>query len=244
MGEDKGEEVPPPQTIILAIEEPELYIHPQMQRLLFGVLRDFASIDQVLFTTHSPAFVDIAQYQSIGLVGKNTLEEGTFVCQCELGVLEQETERKSFKFVSSFGIDKNEMFFAKNIILVEGIEDYIALMATARDMNIFRGFPEEIGYTIVRVANKEEMPKYMKLLNAFGRPYTVLHELDGEPESRTNKNILSQLEDNKRIEIPNNLEALVGLEKKFPDSYGAKKFFEDPGNITDGLKDVVRQLFG
>jgi len=78
----------------------------------------------------------------------------------------------------------------------------------------------------------------------FGRPYTVLHELDGEPESRTNKNILSQLEDNKRVEIPNNLEALVGLEKKFHDSYGAKKFFEDPGNITDGLRDVVRQLFG
>src|SRR5208283_4024743 len=59
-----GQQAAENQSIILGIEEPELYIHPHTQRLIFGVLKEFAGLagdidiatgaDQVLYTTHCP----------------------------------------------------------------------------------------------------------------------------------------------------------------------------------------------
>jgi predicted ATP-dependent endonuclease of OLD family len=68
--------------IILAIEEPELYIHPHSQRLIFRVLKEFSGltdatpeahsgVDQVIYTTHSPAFIEVWNYHRIGVVKKN-----------------------------------------------------------------------------------------------------------------------------------------------------------------------------
>ncbi len=231
------------QSIILAIEEPELYIHPQMQRIIYGVMKDFASTDQVIFSSHSPMFVEVGKYECIGVVRKESIEAGTSVCQCDSGVLDTDTERKTFQFLSSFGLEQNNMFFANKVILVEGEHDVIAIIATGRELSLFEEFPEELGCTIVATENKDEMPKYMKLLNAFGIPYVILHELDGEPDSEKNENIRSLLNDNKAVTLPNRLEEAVGHSGHFSKTYDAKKFFEDSTNIPEDFKEIVRELF-
>lgn len=231
------------RTIILAIEEPELYIHPQMQRLIFGVLRDFAVTDQVIYSTHSPAFVDVANYQSIAVITKESVSEGTKVKQCVPGVLDAPTEQKTFQFLSSFGLEQNSMFFAKKVILVEGDEDIIAVLATGREAGLFREFPEELGYTLIATGSKQEMPKYMKLLNAFGISYVVLHELDGQPDSDENQRIRDLVDGNRIVVIDTRLEDIVGHSGHFNKAYNAKKFFEKRTNITDQIKNVVSQLF-
>ena len=63
-------------SIILAIEEPELYIHPQMQRLIFGVLREFAKTDQVIYSTHSPAFIEYLRIQFYCISTKRNCAKG------------------------------------------------------------------------------------------------------------------------------------------------------------------------
>ena len=45
-----------PKPIILAIEEPELYIHPQLAKLFYDVMKEFSVTDQVIYATHSPPF--------------------------------------------------------------------------------------------------------------------------------------------------------------------------------------------
>ncbi len=56
---------------ILALEEPEIYLHPQAQRNLFRILREIASTGlQVIISTHSNNFVDTEFFDSIGLVRK------------------------------------------------------------------------------------------------------------------------------------------------------------------------------
>ncbi|RMH74679.1 MAG: hypothetical protein D6681_22820 [Calditrichaeota bacterium] len=231
------------KTIILAVEEPELYIHPQMQRLIFGVLKDFATTDQVLYSTHSPLFVDVGRYESIAVVRKASVAEGTKVKQCPIGVLDELNERKTFQFLSSFGQEENQMFFAQKIILVEGPEDVIAILATGRELALFREFPEEIGFSIIHTGSKQEMPKFMKLLNAFGIPYIVLHEMDGKPDADDNKRIAALLGGNKAVVLESRLEDVVGHNGHFGKVYHAKKFFEKPGNISDAFKEVVMQLF-
>jgi putative ATP-dependent endonuclease of OLD family len=236
-----GEEAGRP--IILAIEEPELYIHPQMQRLVYGVLKGFAATDQIVYTTHCPAFVDIARYDSVGVVRKECVEYGTCVRQCASGDLAELTERKTFQFLSSFGVEQNQLFFARQAILVEGEEDIIGIIATGRELKLFKEFPEELGRTLVATDCKQEMKKYMKLLNGFGIPYVILHELDGQPNSSENQEIRDLLKGNKSVELPKRLEDVAGHRGHFGNKYAAKKWFENSAKMTNELKKIVGQLF-
>jgi CRISPR-associated exonuclease Cas4 len=169
-------------SIILAIEEPELYIHPQLQRLIYSVLCEFAKTDQVIYTTHAPTFVDVWNYESVMVVRKGNVAIGTKAHHCLAGVLGSPAEQKGFKLLNSFDLDANRLFFSEKIILVEGDQDQIGILAAARKLNLFSEFPEEIGVTIVIAGSKGEIPKFQKLLNAYKLPYAVWHEKDGHPD--------------------------------------------------------------
>ncbi len=234
--------------IILAIEEPELYIHPQLERIIFNVLKEFASTkgtyDQIIYSTHSPAFVNVWEYHKIGVVRKENIETGTQVHQCLDGVLGSEDERKGFQLLNSFGIEKNDIFFAKHIIIVEGSQDKIAIIATARSLGLFKDLPEEIEYSIVTTESKGNIPKFQKLLNAFNLPYTVLLELDGNDKThKQNAPILAELNGNKCVEHPSKLETLGGKGSHFNNDYQAKQYFSDDKNLTEDLKQIVRDIF-
>jgi hypothetical protein len=100
------------------------------------------------------------------------------------------------------------------------------------------------GYTIVSTGSKDEMPKYMKLLNGFNIPYIVLLELDGKLESEDkNQKIIELLHNNKKVIIKTRLEDILGHPGHFNKKYDVKKFFENTSNITDDLTSVVKELF-
>lgn len=237
--------------IILAIEEPELYIHPHCQRLVFNVLKGFAGvdkegettgIDQVLYATHATAFVEIAHYERVAVVRKSDAGVGTKVQQCNVGVLGSPDEKAGFKLLTSFGLEHNEVFFARDVILVEGSEDKIGIIATARKLKRIKDLPDEIGLTIVECNSKGEVPKFQKVLNAFGFSYGVLHELDGKPETDPqNEPIIANLKGNRIQKIPKRLEDLFGL-RHFKDQWQAKEFFANPANINAAMEAVVRGL--
>jgi len=230
--------------IILAIEEPELYIHPQMQRLVFRVLRDFAQTDQVIYTTHSPSFVDLTRYNCVGVVKKSTTANGTKVSQCPEDVFGSPDDKKTFKLLNSFGLEHNQMFFAQKIILVEGDQDVMAIIATAKKLGYFQECPEEIGYTIVNTSSKGEIPKFQRMLNAFSLPYVVLHEMDGKDFTEpANKQIIDALGTNACVQIPQKLEHVCGVGKHFDSDYHAKVFFSNAANITPDLEVCVKALF-
>ena len=211
-GQQQGEARP----IILGIEEPELYIHPHAQRLIYRVLKDFAGLtddaddalgtDQVIYTTHSPAFVDISRYERIGVVRKDSAS-GTRIRQCAVGVLGTLQERKGFKLLTSFGLKHNELFFARDCIVVEGPEDEVGIIATYRKLGAITDLPDEIGLSIVVADGKGDIPKFQKVLNAFGFEYGVLLELDGKPETdRQTAPILDNLNGNRVAKVANRLE--------------------------------------
>ncbi len=65
------------QGAILLIEEPEMFLHPQMQRSLYKSLRKIGETNQVIYTTHSPHFVSVPEYRDVFLVRRD--HEGTYV---------------------------------------------------------------------------------------------------------------------------------------------------------------------
>lgn len=240
--------------IILSIEEPELYIHPHSQRLIFRVLREFAGVgeddaeaigsDQVIYTTHSPAFIEVWNYHRIGVVKKADLATGTIVAQAERGVLGNPEDRKVFKTLTCFGLKHNELFFARDSLIVEGPEDEIAVIATARKIGRFTELPDEIGVSIVVTNGKGDVPKFQRILNAFGLKYGVMLEKDGKEDADPdNARILELLNGNRVAHIPEKLEVLAGVgADHFADQRHTRIFFSDPNNINEAMEAMVMQL--
>lgn len=239
--------------ILLAIEEPELYIHPHCQRLIFRVLREFAGIsanddeakgtDQVIYATHSPAFVEVGNYERIGVVRKPDLATGTVVRQAAKGVLGDPDEKKAFKVLTSFSLKHNEVFFARDAIIVEGPEDEVGVIATARKLGRIEDLPEEAGVSIIVTHGKGDIPKFQKVLNAFGLGYGVLLEKDGHDDAHPQTApILALLNGNRVASVPNRIEDLLNVGKHFDDQRHAKLFFADPNNINAAMEGVVTKL--
>lgn len=171
-------------SFIFAIEEPELFLHPHSQRKLFDVLKQISRRDQVIYCTHSPHFVNIADYSSVCIVCKSDVAQGTKVFQYA-GELFDPDEREEFVAALACGTTQSELFFAKKVVLVEGSTDAIAISLIAekldKDLN-------GKGISIVEAGGKTNIPRFLKILNAFKIPYIVAYDVDPEKEESESQN--------------------------------------------------------
>lgn len=234
--------------IILAMEEPELYIHPQLGKLFYDVLLSFSGKDQVIYTTHSPRFIDVYEYESIALVTKTKIA-GTKLINCDLSAFSGLSDKKVFKGLTQLNTDVNELFFARNVIVVEGPEDKIAMTETAKKLNKINNRLEEVDVTVIAVGGKQSIPFFVRVLNAFKINYAVLHDLDIVPEmkkeesdihEKINKEIFT-LADKRVVTFPIKLENTLKVEKgHFKDQYQALSYFSTHTNINGELENKVK----
>lgn len=98
------------------IEEPELYLHPELQKSMVKTLYNISMNNQVIFTTHSPIMLkdfDIEDVRSIKLDISN--------CETIIEVAEIDVVLKELGYASQDIIHKDFVLF------VEGQDDLIAL---------------------------------------------------------------------------------------------------------------------
>jgi len=238
--------------IILLIEEPELYIHPQLSKLFFDVMASFAETDQAIYTTHSPLFIDAYRAEEVGIVCKPTPVVGTQIRCCDATAFDGLNDRKLFKGFTKLNPAMNELFFAKRVLLVEGPEDSIAVTATLRVLGRITARTEELEWSIIACGGKASIPFFQRVLNAFSIPYAVLHDMDitvDMPESdkdthNKQNNIIQFLARGNRVYVyPVMLEFSLGLGSHFPDQYTAHVYFSDPVKITQEVKNIVGSIF-
>jgi len=111
---------------LIAIDEPELSLHPALQRKLAEVLCDFSRDRQIIICTHSPYFVDPARLAAgCRLVRAHPKNGGSNLCQ-----LTAETGKRLARLTEDLnnphavGLDAREaLFLGDGIILFEGQED-------------------------------------------------------------------------------------------------------------------------
>jgi predicted ATPase len=112
----------------IAIDEPELSLHPALQRKLARLLATYAKDRQILLATHSPYFVNLAALAEGAAIARVHLEDGS----SRISALSPETaKRLSGLLVDQnnphvLGLNAQETFFLEDhVILVEGQEDVV-----------------------------------------------------------------------------------------------------------------------
>lgn len=166
------------ENAILAIEEPEIYLHPHTERQLYQIFRNLVYPEegegaQIFYTTHSANFVDLSNYKEIVLVKKDK-ENGTkvFLSNLDFG---GEQERNELKIITEFNQERNEIFFARRVLLVEGSTDKHALPKLFE----LNGSPiDENGISIVETGGKGNIPFFVKILSSMDVPWVVIYDTD------------------------------------------------------------------
>ncbi|TGD81531.1 ATP-dependent nuclease [Hymenobacter wooponensis] len=161
-------------TTILAIEEPELYLHPQARRVISNRLSEFVNTNpdkqnQVIVITHSTEFIKAGELNNISVIKKiNGKTKSNFFN------IQKENKTQIQTLLRS---ENSEMFFADTVIICEGGEKFI--LPTMVDKFVkSRELLDEYNITIVRANGKNDIFRIADALRECGIPYYALADLD------------------------------------------------------------------
>ncbi len=161
---------------LMLFEEPELFLHPGAQRILFDALGVFSKKHHVVVTTHSPLFLGPDATATFVRLSK-TEKEGaskpfTKACPVELTGISPRDEFQIICFENN-----NAPFFAKRIVLVEGDSDLIALPHIAETLDA-KWNCRSHSVVFVRVSGKGSIARYRSFFKRFELPLFVITDLD------------------------------------------------------------------
>jgi len=188
-GEKAGE-----RTTIFAIEEPELYLHPQSQRTLMSVFREIASgRDQVIYSTQSSIFVDISHFDHICIMRREKRDESyeSYPTQLSISTMIEDLKARKGVDATEEGIREqyshafnpmiNEGFFADKVVIVEGPSEQYALpiYADAFGYNLDRN-----NISVVHSDGKGQMDRLLRVFNGFKIPTYLWFDGDKNNEDK------------------------------------------------------------
>jgi predicted ATP-dependent endonuclease of OLD family len=157
------------QGAILIIEEPEMFLHPQMQRSLYKTLRRIGEKNQVIYTTHSPHFVAVPDYNEVLRVSKDGGRTNV-----QFSSLATDPKRRE-KLIKELDPERNELFFARRVLIVEGDTEKLAFPEYAKRL----GFDlDRQGATVVEVGGKRNLKELANIAISFGIPTGMVYDRD------------------------------------------------------------------
>ncbi|MBO0477424.1 ATP-dependent endonuclease [Vagococcus sp. DIV0080] len=258
------------RSLIICFEEPELYLHPnaanQMRDTIYALA--MTSNNQIVCSTHSPYMIDLSKQTGQVLnylsASNSSVTTNSFSdIKCELvnnspfNIQEaftalQSNERDLVKLILKIDDYLARIFFAKNILIVEGDTEEIVLKETISLM------PDEMkknvlcNWQIVRARGKGTIISLVKYLKAMGITPYVMHDLDNNVAGAKimNEPIREVLNDDSRLTVLENcIEDILGYEPPSNDKpYKAYQHTQanwqnDYNKINKEWRAVVESIF-
>lgn len=193
-------------TLILCIEEPELYQHPPQARYLAETLQELAGVNtQVMVCSHSPIFIPKTDFENVRIIretGNPVETKNARITYQELSdylitiggkpISRAGVVAKLFPYLSP---SINEMFFCKVPIFVEGIED-IAYIKTYAELNTQSADYRKLGCHLINADKKSNIIEPLAVAKLLKLDSFLVFDLDIDADA---KHVDMQKKDNKKL---------------------------------------------
>jgi len=168
-------DITPSRPLCFLFEEPELYLHPRSQKILFDTLGSISKDHQVIVTTHSPLFFAPGVTASfVRLAKKEAFPK-------PVGILhpvdfELDTEQaQNFRLARFENADAG--FFSTKVVLFEGESDDVFVRYIANLFNSDWDF-DRTNIALVKVGGKGNFQKFRKFFECFGISVVIIADID------------------------------------------------------------------
>lgn len=236
---------------LLLLEEPEIYLHPQMERRMRDAVLSIArsGTAQVICTSHSPIFIDLAdRHDGICILRKNEATRELSIIQRAQDLFEGDQVRNSrnrLRMLLDFDSTVSEAFFASRVCLVEGDCEVAAIDAIATKLISQNRISHEDyllkrrELSIINCRGKWTIRAFQRVLNGFHIPHIVVHDQDGEGEEGANRAILDELqgvEERRLTHYPNFEQQIFGEEWSRDKPWKASKKISEMAEVSADLQ--------
>lgn len=172
----EGQRTLPKDRYLFLFEEPELYLYPTAQRILFDALQQISRTHQVIISTHSPNFLSPETMGTFIKMSKRIDETGRPPYSKALPInLKDLSMRDQFQLICFE--NNNAAFFSERVVFVEGDSDHITLSHIAKILNSTWDFSKG-KVSIVRVNGKGSIARYQNFFNKFEVQTFIISDLD------------------------------------------------------------------
>src|SRR5262249_20162082 len=148
----------------ILFEEPELYLHPSSQKILFEALRTISESHPVMVSTHSPLFLSADGTGTFIRMAKRSPSGERPHGSATVIDLSNVDNKSRFQLI---GFDtNNSAFFADTVVLVEGDTELIVVPHIAALLDPRWSF--EIGrVSLCHINGKGSVSRYKKFFAPF-----------------------------------------------------------------------------
>lgn len=154
------------QPYIFLFEEPELYLHPSAQKILFEALEKLTEANnQVFVTTHSPMFFSPNSTGTFVKVIKEYPDQGKpYGKFLTVNLLHEIGAKDAFQIICYE--NNTAAFFANKVLLVEGDSDVIYMKAVAKLLNSEWNFDAK-NIPIISINGKSNVKRFIDFYSFF-----------------------------------------------------------------------------
>lgn len=263
----KGEYVRP---LLIGFEEPELYLHPsaaqKMRETIYSLAEE--SQNQIVCTTHSTYMIDLSQKPS-QILNNLTLQKTkkiidgleypteyvsskAFNITKALHELTDDDDKTYVKMLMRFDDEVTKVFFANNVLIVEGDTEYLLLIEALKRMDKDRVNEIKANWNFIRARGKPPIISLIKYFKALNLNVKVIFDKDNGKENaeKYNAAIISAIDDSDRYyEVERCIEELLGYKQPSNDKpFHAYKFTETNWgdnweSISEGWRNLLQKVF-
>lgn len=152
---------------LFLFEEPELYLHPTAQKILFEALEKLSQINnQVFVTTHSPIFFSPDSTGTFIKVKKEKDQnsEKPYSKFFSINFLRNATAKDAFQILCYENC--SAAFFSNKVLLVEGDSDLIYIKEVAKLYNPLWSFDNK-NISVISINGKSNVKRFVDFYNSF-----------------------------------------------------------------------------